>query len=52
VLELAEAAVHARTPLWVIGKPYSESDAYAQRFFALAKAHPGILRYEGPIPDG
>ena len=51
VLELAEAAVRAQTPLWVIGKPYSESDAYAQRFFALAKAYPGTLRYEGPIQD-
>lgn len=51
VFELAEAAVRAQTPLWIIGKPYSESDAYAQRFFALVKAHPGTLRYEGPIPD-
>src|ERR1019366_1167682 len=51
VLELAEAAVRAQTPLWVIGKPYSESDAYARRFAAFAKAHPGTLRYEGPIQD-
>ena len=51
VLELAEAAVRAQTPLWVIGKPYSESDAYAQQFHAFAKAHPGTLRYEGPIQD-
>ena len=51
VLELAEAAVRASTPLWIIGKPYTESDAYAQRFVALAKAHPDTLRYEGPIAD-
>lgn len=51
VLELAEAAVRAQTPLWIIGKPYSESDAYTQEFIALVKAHPGNLRYEGPIPD-
>jgi len=51
VVELAEAAVHARTPLWIIGKPYSEADACAQRFVALAKAHPDTLRYEGPIGD-
>ena len=51
VLELAEAAARAQTPLWIIGKPYSESDAYAKRFRALSKAHPGILRYEGPIQD-
>ena len=51
VLELAEAAVRASTPLWIIGKPYAQSDAYAQRFVALAKAHTGTLRYEGPIAD-
>ena len=51
VVELAEAAVRANTPLWVVGKPYSESDAYMQRFVALAKAHPSVLRYEGPIQD-
>ena len=51
VLELAEAAVRAQTPLWIIGKPYAESDAYAQRFLALVRAQPSILRYAGPIPD-
>jgi glycosyltransferase involved in cell wall biosynthesis len=51
VLELAEAAVWARTPLWIIGKAYSDSDAYAQEFFRLVKAHPQILRFEGPIAD-
>jgi len=51
VLELARAAVRAQTPLWVIGEPYSESDAYARRFAALAQAHPRFLRYEGPIRD-
>jgi glycosyltransferase involved in cell wall biosynthesis len=51
VLELAEAAVRAQTPLWVIGKPYSESDAYFRRFCSLAKAQPRTLRYEGPMED-
>jgi glycosyltransferase involved in cell wall biosynthesis len=51
VVELTEAAVRASTPLWVIGKPYSESDAYMQRFVALANSHPSVLRYEGPIED-
>ena len=51
VLELAEAAVQAKTPLWIIGKPYCGSDTYAQRFVALTKAHPATLRYEGPIAD-
>jgi len=51
VLELAEAAISANTPLWVIGKPYSDSDSYAQRFFALARQNPKIVRYEGAISD-
>jgi glycosyltransferase involved in cell wall biosynthesis len=51
VLELAEAAVIAKTPIWVIGKAYTESDPYAQRFFALARQHPQIIRYEGAISD-
>jgi len=51
VLELAEAAVLARTPLWIIGKAYYASDPYAERFFALAKQHPDTVRYEGPVDD-
>jgi glycosyltransferase involved in cell wall biosynthesis len=51
VLELAEAAVFAKTPVWVIGKAYSESDPYAQRFFALSRQHPQIVRYEGALSD-
>jgi glycosyltransferase involved in cell wall biosynthesis len=51
VLELAEAAVVAQTPLWIIGKPYSNSDPYAQKFFALAKLQPQIIRHEGAIAD-
>jgi glycosyltransferase involved in cell wall biosynthesis len=51
VLELAEAAVQAGTPLWIIGKAFSDSDAYAQQFFKLVKAHPQMLRFEGPIAD-
>lgn len=51
VLELAEAAVLAQTPVWIIGRAYSESDAYAQRFFAIASAHPEFVRYEGAVSD-
>lgn len=51
VLELAEAAVSANTPLWIIGKPYSDSDPYAQRFLALARQNPKTIRYEGAIAD-
>ena len=49
VLELAQAAVAAQTPVWIIGRAYSEDDAYARKFFALAKENPNWLRYEGAI---
>ena len=51
VLEMAEAAVEAKTPLWVVGKPYSATNPYATRFLQLAEKHPGILRFEGAIDD-
>jgi glycosyltransferase involved in cell wall biosynthesis len=49
VLELAEAAVIAQTPLWVIGKPYAESDPYFQSFAALAEKNPKLIRYEKSV---
>jgi len=51
ILELAEAAVHAKTPLWVIGRAYADSDPYAARFVELAKRHPDLIRFDGPIRD-
>jgi glycosyltransferase involved in cell wall biosynthesis len=51
VLELAQAAVAAQTPVWIIGKAYAEADPYAQAFFTLARQHPQWLRYEGEITD-
>ena len=51
VLELAEAAVRAHTPLWIVGGAYADTDPYAQKFLALVRQHPQILRYEGAIPD-
>jgi len=51
VLELAQAAVSANTPIWIIGKPYADSDPYAQQFFALARQNPKTIRYEGPVSD-
>lgn len=51
VLELAEAAVKAQTPLWILGKAYSDSDDYAQNFFSFARQHPKIIRYEGAVND-
>jgi glycosyltransferase involved in cell wall biosynthesis len=51
ILELAQAAVLAQTPVWIIGKAYAETDPYAQQFYTLAKNAPQIIRYEGAISD-
>ena len=48
VLELAQAAVHAQTPLWIIGRAYAASDPYARQFYALAKQHPQLLCTDSP----
>jgi glycosyltransferase involved in cell wall biosynthesis len=51
VVELAEAAALARVPVWIIGKPYTESDSYFQDFLEIRRRHPEWVRYEGPISD-
>jgi glycosyltransferase involved in cell wall biosynthesis len=51
VLELAQAAVAGRVPVWVVGKPYGESDPYYRAFLELARAQPEFIRYEGPVTD-
>ncbi len=51
VVELAEAAVLAGTPVWFIGKPYGQGDAYSERFLALVRRHPDLLRFDGPVED-
>ena len=51
VVELAEAAVQARTPIWIIGKPYAESDPYHGRFMKIANANRDLVRFEGPVND-
>ena len=51
VLELAQAAVQAQTPVWIIGKAYSDSEPYAQKFLELARTQPRWIRYEGAIGD-
>jgi|SRR5690242_12040941 len=51
VLELAEAAVAAQAPTWIIGRAYADNDPYAQKFFQLAKANPKFIRFEGAISD-
>jgi glycosyltransferase involved in cell wall biosynthesis len=51
ILETAKAAIDARAPLWVIGKPYAASDPYFQEFRDLCARTTDLLRYEGAIDD-
>jgi glycosyltransferase involved in cell wall biosynthesis len=51
VLELAQAAVLARTPVWIIGRAYAETDPYARAFIDLARQQPDVIRYEGGLND-
>ena len=51
VLELAEAAVLAQTPVWIVGKAYSSCDPYSLRFEQLARTQPRWIRFEGPVQD-
>ena len=51
VVELARAAVQAKVPVWIVGKPYSESDPYYVQFLEVQKHHPDLIRYEGSISD-
>jgi glycosyltransferase involved in cell wall biosynthesis len=48
VLELAQAAIRAQTPLWIIGKAYAETDPYARQFYALARQHPQLICTDSP----
>jgi glycosyltransferase involved in cell wall biosynthesis len=51
VLKLAQSAVAAKTPLWVIGKPFSATDPYAIEFERYARSNSSLVRYQGPIMD-
>ena len=51
VLELAQAAIIAKTPLKVVGRPYSGEDPYFLRFLQTAQASQGIVTYLGPIHE-
>ena len=51
VLRLAQMAVHSKTPVWLIGRPYSDTDDYARRFLEYAQQNSELVRYEGPIAD-
>lgn len=49
VVELAQAAIAAGTPLRILGAPYGEKDPYYARFLEAVAGSSGLVRYEGPI---
>lgn len=51
VAHLAEAAARAKVPIWIIGKPYNEGDAYLREFMGWVNCAPEFVRFEGPIDD-
>lgn len=51
VLELAEAAVAAGTPLRIIGNPYGGTSAYVSRFLDFCARHRGLVQYDRAISD-
>ena len=51
VVELAEAAILAETPLRILGAPYGKNDPYYQRFLVLVEQRPDLIRYSGALKD-
>jgi len=49
VVELAEAAIMAQVPVWIIGEPYSKEDPYYQKFLSVVRSGGEMVRYEGGI---
>ena len=51
VVELAEAAIMAQVPVWIIGEPYSKEDPYYRKFLSVVRTAGEMVRYEGGISD-
>ena len=51
VVELAEAAILAHVPVWIIGEPYSKADTYYKKFVSVVESSKGVVKYEGGISD-
>lgn len=51
ILKLAQMAVRAETPVWIIGKAIADENEYARNFVEYARQNPRFVRYEGPIAD-
>ncbi len=51
VVELAEVAIMAQVPVWVIGEPYSKGDPYYKKFISVVESSKGLVKYERGISD-
>jgi len=51
VVELAEAAIMAQVPVWIIGEPYSKDDPYFLKFLSVVESSKGVVKYEGGVSD-
>jgi glycosyltransferase involved in cell wall biosynthesis len=51
VLEVAQAAIIAKVPLWIVGKTYGEEDAYGDEFHRVVQQSQGIVTHI-PHVDG
>jgi glycosyltransferase involved in cell wall biosynthesis len=51
VVELAEAAMKAQVPVWIIGEPYNKEDPYYRKFLSVVRTAGEIVRYEGGISE-
>jgi glycosyltransferase involved in cell wall biosynthesis len=51
VVELAEAAMAAQTPLRIIGAPYGEQDPYYKMFLCTVAKAPNIIRFDGSVAN-
>jgi glycosyltransferase involved in cell wall biosynthesis len=49
VVELAEAAIIAQVPVWIIGEPYSKEDPYYLKLLSVVQTAGEMVRYEGGI---
>ena len=49
VVELAEGAMLAQVPVWIIGEPYSKEDPYYRKFLSVVRTAGEMVRYEGGI---
>jgi glycosyltransferase involved in cell wall biosynthesis len=51
VVELAEAAIAAQTPLRILGEPYGNNDPYYESFLRTVAKAPKLIVYDGAVKD-